>query len=211
MHSIGRSCDFCDQPAQYVDSHTGQAICLAHARLEVRARPPHGQGQPRGAPLHIRLARPSDRRAIQALALHFWDETDMDCFGREYHMLDLPSYVACDADQVVGCITLGEDMAEGALTIVMLNILPGYNGRGAGRALVASAEAHARALNLPLLRVATSNDNLLALYFYQRLGFVISGVLPGAISDHLEAGLRGLADIPIRDEVQLERPVRPVN
>jgi len=58
------------------------------------------------------------------------------------------------------------------------------------------------------LRVTTTNDNLDALRFYQRRGFSLIGLCPGAI----ERGRTlkpliprlGCYDIPIRDEIELE-------
>jgi ribosomal protein S18 acetylase RimI-like enzyme len=104
-------------------------------------------------------------------------------------------------EHVVGCLTYSEDVEDDALTLVMVNIYPGYNGYGAGRALIGAAEAAARECELGRLRVATSNDNLLALYFYQRLGFSIMGVKVNAI----HGDIRGFGGIPVRDEIQLER------
>ena len=49
-----RACAFCDAKPQYRDRHTGQYVCLEHARLEVVAV--------RAAISHLRLAiRPRHR------------------------------------------------------------------------------------------------------------------------------------------------------
>lgn len=59
------------------------------------------------------------------------------------------------------------------------------------------------------LVVATSNDDVPALYLYQRLGFVLTGIKVGAILRHHGGEERGFAGIPVRDELQLERRLRP--
>jgi ribosomal protein S18 acetylase RimI-like enzyme len=62
--------------------------------------------------------------------------------------------------------------------------------------------------------VVTTNDNLDALRFYQRRGFVISDVRPGAV-DEARHTLKsqipevGAFSIPIRDEIMLERAAPP--
>jgi len=56
--------------------------------------------------------------------------------------------------------------------------------------------------------VVTTNDNVDALRFYQRRGFHISAVRPGAV-DHARTHLKptipstGSHGIPIRDEIEL--------
>jgi hypothetical protein len=52
--------------------------------------------------------------------------------------------------------------------------------------------------------VATSNDDLPALYVYQREGFVITEVAAGAILAHHGREELGFASIPVRDEIRLE-------
>jgi len=57
--------------------------------------------------------------------------------------------------------------------------------------------------------LVTTNDNLEALRFYQRRGFVLSALRPGAV-DEARRGLKpqisavGEFGIPIRDELELE-------
>jgi len=62
--------------------------------------------------------------------------------------------------------------------------------------------------------LSTTNDNLPALYFYQRQGFRISEVLPGEIRRALREILGveepdGFGGIPVRDEVRLEKDLPP--
>jgi ribosomal protein S18 acetylase RimI-like enzyme len=60
-----------------------------------------------------------------------------------------------------------------------------------------------------LVRVTTTNDNLNALRFYQRRGFRIMGVHPGAVNEarRLKPSIPaiGAYGIPICDEIDLER------
>jgi hypothetical protein len=59
--------------------------------------------------------------------------------------------------------------------------------------------------------VVTTNDNLGALRFYQRRGFVLAALRPGAITEARrtlkpEISEIGADGIPIRDELELELP-----
>jgi GNAT superfamily N-acetyltransferase len=54
-------------------------------------------------------------------------------------------------------------------------------GRGVGTALVAGLVQLLRGRGVTILRLTTTNDNLTALRFYQRRGFRIVAVHPGAM------------------------------
>jgi len=190
-------CNFCDANAQYRDPHSGQYACLTHSRLQVTA-----QGRADGAaPPAVRPAEAADRAAIAALAHYFWGEVEVECFAQRYDVRDLPAFVACDGDQIVGLLSYA--IKGDALNLVMLNVLPDWQGRGAGRALVAAVEALARAQGVTRLIVATSNDDLPALYFYQRCGFSLSGLAAGRLVEHHGGEEPGFAGLPVRDEIQL--------
>ena len=51
-----------------------------------------------------------------------------------------------------------------------------------------------------------TNDNLPALYFYQRRGYCVAEWIPNGAERHAKrAGVLGFGGIPIRDEVRLEK------
>ena len=88
--------------------------------------------------------------------------------------------------------------------LVMLDVLPQWQGLGAARALVAAVAETARAEGAERLIVATTNDDLPALGFYRRPGFTITGVLVGRVLEHHGGVEPGFAGIPVRDEIQME-------
>ena len=51
----------------------------------------------------------------------------------------------------------------------------------------------------------TTNDNLPALYFYQRRGYRMTALVPAGILAHTHDALNGFGGIPVRDEVHLEK------
>ena len=83
--------------------------------------------------------------------------------------------------------------------------------RGAGTALVEAAARLARRQGCARLWVITTNDNVDALRFYQRRGFCLVTVHRGAV-DRSRASLKpeipavSAYEIPLRDEIELERP-----
>jgi len=197
-------CHYCDRPAWYQDRETGQALCMGHARIEVRGpRRPDRVNRP---PLLIRPSTPADGETIVAMWKHFWEEDDMECFGRLYRAAELPAFLACDGDKVVGVLSYGVERDWEAINIVVLNLAPSHQGRGGATGLMSALEEEAKCLGIGRLIVATSNDNVLALAFYQRQGFTISQVLAGAIeSDDPAVPHLGVSNIPVRDEIQLEK------
>jgi len=83
--------------------------------------------------------------------------------------------------------------------------------RGVGTLLLAACVPHLRE-RFHTLRLTTTNDNIDALRFYQRRGFRLSALRPGAVD---EARLRkpsipplGEYGLPIRDEIDLILPLR---
>jgi GNAT superfamily N-acetyltransferase len=82
---------------------------------------------------------------------------------------------------------------------------------GAGTALIEALVSRLRVEGVSVLRVTTTNDNLDALRFYQRRGFRIIAVRPGAVDEsrRVKPSIPAIGEygIPIRDEIELERQV----
>ena len=194
-------CHYDERSAPFRCARTGEYICLEHARLDVvsvgtRVRPP---------PLPVRAAETGDYPAIREMALLYWGETEVECFDRTYDVNALPAWLAHSEGELAGMLSYA--LEADRLVIVMLNVHPQHQGRRTARSLLAMAEHEARDRGLSRLVVATSNDDLPALYVYQRWGFVISAVQVGAILAHHGHEESGFAGIPVRDELRLEKRV----
>jgi GNAT superfamily N-acetyltransferase len=153
----------------------------------------------------IRAIDPGTRAAVDALNARFWGETRIVDVEEVIETSGLPGAVAILDGAVVGAATWRP--ARDALKIVTLASL--HEGIGIGRALIAAAETEARRLGAGTLRLFTSNDNLRALAFYQRGGFVLTALHPGAITRQraLKPTIPDVAEngIPIRDMLALEK------
>jgi GNAT superfamily N-acetyltransferase len=149
----------------------------------------------------VRAATPSDGPAIAELARSFWGETEVDCFDRSHDVSGTAAFVTCLGTQVVGalCYALEDD----TMIIVLLNVLPDFQGWGAAHDMIHAARREALRRGLRCLIVATTNDDLPALALYQRSGFYITSVVPGRLVQHHGGEESGFGGIPIRDEVRL--------
>jgi GNAT superfamily N-acetyltransferase len=83
---------------------------------------------------------------------------------------------------------------------------------GAGTALIRAVQVIAARAGCHTLWVLTTNDNVDALRFYQRRGFRLSALRPGAVDEARrtlkpQIPLTGAYGIPLRDEVELSQPV----
>jgi len=192
------SCAYCDAKPFYRDHESGLYLCPIHAWLEVSG-PRREAPRP---PLTIRPAMDADRPCIVEMANYFWDEEEIDCFGRTYQVGALPAYVACDEGEVVGVASYAYE--DDALNLVMLDIMPQWQGRGAAHGLMAAVIQEAEAEGMKRIIVATTNDNLPSLGLYQRLGFTITDILIDKLVEHHGGVELGFDGIPVRDEIQLE-------
>lgn len=188
---------------QYLCPVCGKELPLTQARMTVTC----AEHRPHEEPVEFAIsdALPADRRAIEKLCDRVWGETDLDVFGRTFDVMACANVVAHIDGRLAGMIALAIDGGEQA--IVMLSVYPQFQGGGIGAALLRAAQDRARTAKLPAVKVATTNDDIPALYFYQRHGFVIYEIGCGVVVDHHGAVLPGFAGIPIRDEVRLRLPV----
>jgi GNAT superfamily N-acetyltransferase len=130
--------------------------------------------------------------------------------GELVHPLDHPALVAEDAGgQLLGMLTYVPEQDWRQCEILTLHADEQW--RGAGTALVEAVGQLARRHGCTRLWVITTNDNVDALRFYQRRGFCLVRVHRGAV-DRSRASLKpeipavGAYGIPLRDEIELEKP-----
>lgn len=180
----------------------GEELPLTAARMTVTcsAHVPAGETPD----VVVREATAADLAAITEICDRVWGETELDTFGRTFDVLGTDNIVAEVDGTFAGMIALSID--RGDLAVVMLSVYPEYQGAGVGGRLVDAAVRRATEMKLPLVKVATTNDDIPALYFYQRHGFHIFEIATGVMVDHHGAVETGFAGIPTRDEVHLRRP-----
>jgi ribosomal protein S18 acetylase RimI-like enzyme len=134
-----------------------------------------------------------------------WGGEVMVSKGRVYHIADVAALIAWDNGERIGAATywMGDTDCE------LLSINATVSGKGVGTALLTTLEEQVRRAGGSRVWLITSNDNLDALKFYQRRGYRIVAVYPGAIDEARrtkpsipEIGYYG---IPIHDELELAK------
>lgn len=193
-------CCYCTKDAVYKCAVCGQLLCGEHVQLRTVC-PNHVKK----AKLTYTITQKSneDKESISKFVRTFWGEEEQLTFDREFRVPELPGYVAKSKDKIVGFISTAE--LDDATIIVALGILPKHQGVGIGRRLIAKVEREAERTKKKMLLVSTSNDDLPALGFYQKLGFQICEVKPNAIAKKHGKILRGIGNLPIRDELRLKK------
>ncbi len=154
-------------------------------------------------PVLVREATDADRAAARELFARDFGRTKIVAYGEVMDIDQMPALVAVRYADPSGA--LAYRLHGDALHIVALATDPMWQRSGVGGHLVAEAELIARRLNLRRLVVSTTNDNLPALYFYQRRGYRMTDFVPSSIIMHTGQEVAGFAGIPVRDEVRLEK------
>ena len=154
--------------------------------------------------IDVRRYGAEDRLWARTLLTERWGEPRIVSRGRLVHADGLPGFVAWEDADRCGLITY--QVQRGACELVTLDsTLPGF---GVGTRLVDAVRAEAERTDCGLIWVTTTNDNLEALRFYQRRGFVLRALHRNALDEarKLKPSLPrvGKDGIPLRDEIELE-------
>jgi ribosomal protein S18 acetylase RimI-like enzyme len=116
---------------------------------------------------------------------------------------DLPGFIAVDGEDKIGLLTY--KIVADDCEIVSLDSLQPCMGIGTG--LIDAVKAAARESGCKRLWLVTTNDNMNALRFYQKRGFVLVKINRNAIEFARKlksVPLIGAEGIPLRDEIELE-------
>ncbi len=156
------------------------------------------------ASVSIRPLTLADWVWVERFVTERWGAPVVVVHGAVYRVDGLPGFVAMREGERVGLVTY--HLADEACEIVSLDsALP---DSGVGTALVDAVADAARRLGCRRVWLMTTNDNLRALRFYQKRGFVLVAVhrdvVAAARALKPEIPLIGDDGIPIRDEFELE-------
>lgn len=182
-------CSRCGKYVDWEEAHV-QVVCSCRPRIEL-------------PPVLVREATEADRAAARTLFEQDFGRAKIVAFDEVMDIDQMPALVAVMYDEPSGA--LAYRLLGDALHIVALATDPMWQRAGVGGHLVAEAERLARRLSLTRLVVSTTNDNLPALYFYQRRGYRLTALVPDSVITHTHQMVAGFAGIPARDEVRLEK------
>ncbi|HEY7578494.1 MAG TPA: GNAT family N-acetyltransferase [Acetobacteraceae bacterium] len=148
--------------------------------------------------MQVRLARAGEREAAVARLAERWGDPVI-ARSQVFPIDGCEIFIAGDMAGLAAVSRHDKPIAE----LVAINAFTPFQGVGSYllRAIVGSLDG------FDALRLTTTNDNLDALRFYQRRGFRLTALRPGAIDamrlQKPRISLTGRYGIPIRDELDL--------
>lgn len=155
----------------------------------------------------IRPVAENDRPTVEWLITQLWGAPEVVVHDGVFHPAALPGFIAEQDGRIAGLVTF--EVRPGVLEIVTINALDLY--QGIGTILIEAVRAEAKRAGCHQVTLTTTNDNIGALRFYQRRGFHLSAIRPGAVDRARERkpGIPRTGDfgIPLRDEIDLTCPV----
>jgi ribosomal protein S18 acetylase RimI-like enzyme len=183
-------CGRCGRIADWNDARL-QVVCGCRPRLELM-------------PPLVREASAADRASALDIFRREFRGRQLIADGQPVSLEEANLLVAETEGGVNGALAWRR--RDDVFHIVALATDPMWQRSGVGGTLVAEAEAVARREGTSRILVTMTNDNIPALYFYQRCGYRLLAVLSGAVSSHPgNRNLAGFAGIPIEDEIQLSK------
>ena len=157
--------------------------------------------------MEIRPLSEADSGWVERLTRERWGDEIVVGRGKVWKPARLPGFAAFEGDRCVGLVTY--ELDGEACEIVTIDAID--EGKGIGTALLEEVVATARQTGCVRVQLLTTNNNLRALAFYQKRGFRLVGLVPGAIDEErrLKPSIPGFdsAGLPIRDELHLELPL----
>jgi len=157
----------------------------------------------------IREKEVKDQPWIKRLLNERWGaEGQVVVHGEIFDAETLPAIIAGEEE---GLATYQIRTANEGKVAELITLDALSSGHGVGTALIEGLLSKLHSEGVKLLRVTTTNDNLDALRFYQRRGFRIVAVRPGAVDEsrRIKPSISTVGEygIPVRDEIELERQI----
>jgi GNAT superfamily N-acetyltransferase len=158
--------------------------------------------------MKVRDKEPEDQPWIEKILSERWGGVKVIAHNEIFDAQSLPALVAGEKEGLATFRIQQSDQIKFAELMTLDAVIANH---GVGTALIEALISRLRTEMVTVLRVTTTNDNLNALRFYQRRGFRITKVRPGAVDESRlikpSISLIGEYGIPIRDEIELERQV----
>ncbi|MFT5422658.1 MAG: ribosomal protein S18 acetylase RimI-like enzyme [Phycisphaerales bacterium] len=156
------------------------------------------------AGFEIRPLVPADKAWVRGVLNRYWASPRQVTRGKLRHADELPGFAAFRGEEAVGLITY--EIVGDECEIITHNSLA--DDGGIGSCLLADLRTHARAQGCRRLWLVTSNDNTLAMKFYQRRDFDMIAVHRDAIADNRklkpEMPEVGMFGIRVKHEIEME-------
>lgn len=185
-------------------------------RLRLVCKDPNCHGdRPRPAPIQMREGDERDRLALVGVGKRFFGSSHIHAFDEVFPLAKCPFLVVEFDGERAGYLAYALHFpSENEAAVVLLVVLPKFQGRGVGHALQGAMDAVCRPQGIERIHISTTNDNIPGLYFYQRVGYRLRqidlGAAAAALEEHGETGMRGFGGILILDEIHLVKVIEPI-
>ncbi len=156
-------------------------------------------------PYTIRSITAEDRETVRSILMEAWSSTEFASSGDLVDALEVPGYLAFEGGNVMGLLTWYQK--DRVCELLTLNAL--QKGRGIGTGLIDHFLREIAELDLERVFLMTTNDNIDAIAFYQRRGWVLTDLNAGAVTEARRTRKpsiprTGHYGLPIRDELVIE-------
>ena len=151
----------------------------------------------------------SDREEIAEFIERHWFSRMVMSRGRSFYPHQADGFLERRDGRLVGLLTYRLD--DDAMEVLTLNAT--LEGQGIGSALMLDAIEKARGEGCRGIWLTTTNANLRAIGFYQRLGFRMIAVNVGAVDEARKVKPQipetGEGGLPIHDEIVMRLAIQP--
>lgn len=145
-----------------------------------------------------------NRTEINEFIRERWFTTEMVVRGRVVDMTKVSGIAAMECGKIAGLLTY-EISGECCEILSLDSVIP---SRGVGTALLEMLKETARKAGCRRIVLITTNDNIEAMYFYQRRGFDLACIYRNAldVSRRLKPEIPDVGEhgIPLRHEIEFE-------
>ncbi|MGE7603172.1 GNAT family N-acetyltransferase [Peribacillus sp. NPDC097675] len=143
---------------------------------------------------------------VKSFFVEHWETTQVVFSIGKFHYAELEGFAVLDEnDEITGMVTY--KIEDHQCEIISLN--SEHEKHGVGSSLLYVIENIAKEKNCHSIKAITTNDNLQALKFFQKRGYVISEIVRNAVEESRKAKpeipFYSRDGIPIRDEIILEK------
>lgn len=153
--------------------------------------------------MEIRELKDEDSQTIKDLMAHHWGGEPLIIRGQEIFASKLPGIMAFDRGVLVGFLIYDLDSIRSE--IIAFEVFEKF--RGIGTKLLDKLFEITQKAGTNQVFLTTQNDNIDALRFYQKRGFIIDGIHKNTMVDarKRKPTIREFGDygIPVRDEIDL--------
>jgi len=154
--------------------------------------------------ISIKPLKQNDKEWVKTLLEKSWGSIEIVTRGKITNAAELPGFKAVISGRDIGLVTY--KMHDSDCEIVTLDSI--VENKGIGNKLIKEVIKKAKENRCGRIFLITTNDNMKALRFYQKRGFILAILFPNALAESRKLKPKipkiGIDGIPLRDEIELE-------